>query len=421
MHDGLVGMPPASVAKAITCAYGLDRLGADFRFTTTVQAAGPIENGRLDGDLWLVGGGDPLFGTDELNDLTRQMAEAGLREVTGALRIASGALPDIDQIDPDQPPHVGYNPAVGQLNLNFNRVHFDWERQGSGYAVRMDARSETVRPPINRIGMRVEDRGGPVYTYSQSGGGEQWTVARSALGNGGARWLPVRDPARYVAEVFQVLSRSRGIVLNPVRVGGRPPASARIIAGHAGAPLRDVLRSMMRFSTNLTAECVGLTASVAGGANPRSLQASAGQMERWMRNTLGARTPDFVDHSGLGEESRVRARDMATALVATGADGPVRALMRPVRMLDAEGAPVENHPVRAVAKTGTLNFVSTLAGFARAPSGRDLVFAIFCADLPRRNALPDPQMERPDGGRTYNRRAKRLQSQLIQRWAELYG
>ena len=202
MHDGLVGMPPASVAKAITCAYGLDRLGADFRFTTTVQAAGPIENGRLEGDLWLVGGGDPLFGTDELNDLTRQMAEAGLREVTGALRIAAGPLPDVEQIDPDQPPHVGYNPAVGPLNLNFNRVHFDWERQGSDYAVRMDARSETVRPPINRIAMRVEDRGGPVYTYSQSGSGEQWTVARSALGNGGARWLPVRDPGAVCGRGF---------------------------------------------------------------------------------------------------------------------------------------------------------------------------------------------------------------------------
>ena len=269
--------------------------------------------------------------------------------------------------------------------------------------------------------MSIADRGGPVYTYARTEGREEWTVARAALGNGGARWLPVRDPAQYAAEVFQVLSRSRGIVLGPVRVGGRPPEGARIIAGHAGAPLTDVLRSMMRFSTNITAECVGLTASVAGGARPRSLNASGAQMGRWMRDTLGARNPDFVDHSGLGEESRLRARDMVTALAAMGAENPVRALMRPVRILDDQGAPVENHPVAAVAKTGTLNFVSSLAGFARAPSGRDLAFAIFCADLPRRNALPDPQMERPEGGRAYNRRAKRLQSRLIERWGELYG
>ena len=170
---------------------------------------------------------------------------------------------------------------------------------------------------------------------------------------------------------------------------------------------------MMRHSTNITAECIGLTASVAGGANPRTLTASGSQMGRWMRDALGARQARFVDHSGLGEESRLRARDMVTALVATGADGPVRSLMRPVRMYNAEGGVIENHPVAAVAKTGTLNFVSSLAGFARAPSGRDLAFAIFCADLPRRNALPDPQMERPEGGRAYNRRAKRLQTRLL--------
>jgi D-alanyl-D-alanine carboxypeptidase/D-alanyl-D-alanine-endopeptidase (penicillin-binding protein 4) len=39
-------------------------------------------------------------------------------------------LPAIDQIDPAQLPHVGYNPSVSALNLNFNRVFFEWERAG---------------------------------------------------------------------------------------------------------------------------------------------------------------------------------------------------------------------------------------------------------------------------------------------------
>lgn len=420
LNDGLLGLPPASVTKAVTSAYGLTRLGPDFRFSTTVVADGPLVGGRLDGDLWLMGTGDPLFGTDELNDLTRQLAEAGVREVTGEFRVAAGPLPAIDRIDPDQPDHVGYNPSVGSLNLNFNRVHFEWERENNGYRVQMDARSETIQPPVIRLGMTVAERTEPVYTYRQADGREEWTVARGALGNGGSRWLPVRDPALYAAEVFQVLCRSRGIVLRPARVGGRPPQSGRILAGHVSPPLVDILRSMMRFSTNITAETIGLTASQAGGATPRNLTASGMQMSRWMRDTLGARSPRFVDHSGLGEESRLRARDMVSALVATGANGPVRSLMRPVRMVDDAGATISDPAVTAVAKTGTLNFVSSLAGFARTPSGRDLAFAIFCADLPRRNALPDPQMERPVGGRSYNRRAKWLQSRLIERWGVLF-
>ncbi|MEM9755372.1 MAG: D-alanyl-D-alanine carboxypeptidase, partial [Pseudomonadota bacterium] len=268
MHDGLLGLPPASVAKAVTCAYGLERLGPGFRFVTRVVADGPIRNGRLDGDLWIVGGGDPMFGTDDLAALVRALAEAGLREVTGTLRLATGLLPHVREIDPDQPVEVGYNPSIGALNLNFNRVHFEWVRESGGYTVRMDARSENVRPPVTRMRVEIVEREAPVYTFREAGGREVWTVARGALGNGGARWLPVRDPALYAAEVFQVLARSRGIVLDGPRQGGAPSAGATVLAEHTSAPLRDILRSMMRFSTNITAECIGLMSTRAGGTNP---------------------------------------------------------------------------------------------------------------------------------------------------------
>jgi D-alanyl-D-alanine carboxypeptidase/D-alanyl-D-alanine-endopeptidase (penicillin-binding protein 4) len=43
---------------------------------------------------------------------------------------------------------VGYNPSVSALNLNFNRVFFEWERAGEEYAVRMDARSDNHSPMV---------------------------------------------------------------------------------------------------------------------------------------------------------------------------------------------------------------------------------------------------------------------------------
>ncbi|MBF9030504.1 D-alanyl-D-alanine carboxypeptidase/D-alanyl-D-alanine-endopeptidase [Rhodobacterales bacterium HKCCE3408] len=417
----LYGMPPASVAKSVTCAYALDRLGPGYRFRTRLLAAGPVTNGRLDGDLWLVGGGDPVLVTDDLNDMARQLAEIGLREVTGQLRIAAGPLPGIHEIDPEQPPHVGYNPAVGDLNLNFNRVHFEWTRTGNGYDVSMDARSESIRPAVTRQRMRVEDRQGPVYTYSEAEGREDWTVARGALGESGARWLPVRNPALYTAEVLQVLCRSRGLVLEGPEQGGAPPEDARVMAEHVSEPLEDILGGMMEWSTNITAEAVGLLATRAGGTEPESLAHSAAAMTEWMKARLGARNPHFVDHSGLGEASRIPPGDMVRALVSLGADGLVRRLMKTIPMRDDEGNLVPDHPISVVAKTGTLNFVSCLAGYAETPGGRDLAFGIFCADLPRRQALTEAEMERPPGGRSYSGRARRLQQQLIERWALVYG
>jgi D-alanyl-D-alanine carboxypeptidase/D-alanyl-D-alanine-endopeptidase (penicillin-binding protein 4) len=421
VFNALYPLPPASVAKAVTTAYGLDRLGPGYRFRTTLVTDGTVTDGRLDGDLWLVGGGDPVLDTDALDEMARTLVQNGVREVTGAFRIATDALPAIDQIDPEQLPHVGYNPSVSALNLNFNRVFFEWERAGDEYAVRMDARSDNHSPGVTVSRMTVEPRDYPVYTFDRTETGDEWTVARSALGNGGGRWLPVRRPAAYVAEVFQVQARAQGLALGAPVFSESAPPEAQVLVEHTSAPLEDLLRGMMRWSTNLTAEVVGLTATQAGGVRPTTLAESGQEMAMWMRDRLGARQARFIDHSGLGVGSRVRPHDMTRALVAAGPNGLLRGLMRDIPVLDDAGNSIPDHPLQVVAKTGTLNFVSTLAGYVQIPSGRVLAFAVFCADLDRRDSLTRDQMERPPGGRSYNTRAKRLQQQLVRRWGRLFA
>ena len=427
--DPLLPMPPASTAKAITTAYALDRLGADHRFRTRLVADGPISGGRLDGNLWLVGGGDPVLDTDALAAMVGDLlADAGITEVTGRLMLDHGALPYIREIDPGQPPEAGYNPAMSGLNLNFNRVHFQWLREDGGYSVSMDARSGSLRPMVRLAAMQVVDRRYPVYTFAEEGGVERWTVAREALGEGGGRWLPVRRPHLYAADVFLTLAADAGLALAaPGRggAGGAPaavPADGALLVDRESPPLSEILRGMMRWSTNLTAEVAGLTATRAQGGSPEGLVASARQMDNWARNALGPQQPRFVDHSGLGDASRIHAADMTRAMVNAGPSGALRALMRDVPLRTEAGEIIEGHPVAVSAKTGTLNFVSALAGYARhRRTDRDLAFAIFCADLPRRAALTAEQRVRPPGARSYNGRAKRLQQALIERWGQVYG
>lgn len=417
----LLPLPPASVAKSISCAYALDRLGPNFRFRTRLVSDGVLADGRLDGDLWLVGSGDPLLDTDSLGAMADELANMGVREVTGQFRVATGALPEIWQIDPDQLPYVGYNPAVSALNLNFNRVHFEWQRVGDSYTISMDARSASRRPGVRVARMRVAERTSPVFTYADADTHDAWTVARGALGNAGARWLPVRRPAAYMAEVFQTLMAGQGVRLAAPTFAPSAPETALVLVEHTSEPLEDILRGMMLWSTNLTAEVVGLMATQAAGSRAESLPQSGAEMTRWMSDTLGARNAIFVDHSGLGVGSRIRPQDMTHALVAAGPDSLLRDLMKDIPMRDSAGNTVADHPVQVVAKTGTLHFVSTLAGYARTPSGRDLAFTIFSADLDRRDAIPENQREQPTGTRTYNRAAKRMQQALIERWAAVYA
>lgn len=413
-------MPPASVAKSITAVYALDALGPDFRFSTRLVATGALRNGRLDGDLILVGAGDPTLDTDALATMASELQATGLREIGGRFLVDDGALPYVRAIDPGQPAHVSYNPAVCGLNLNFNRVHFEWRRAQNGYQLAMEARSERARPAVSVARMRVSDRRAPLFTYDERDGVESWTVAAPALGRQGSRWLPVRRPAAYAGEVFQVLARAQGITL-PRPLQGRAAASGTVLVEHLSEDMTTILTGMMKWSTNLTAEAVGLTASARRGPMPTSLADSAARMETWLAGRTALQQAHFVDHSGLGAESRISAGEMVAMLAQAAPDGALQRLMKHIPMKDARGRPIRNSPTTVNAKTGTLNFVSGLAGYVEAPSNDAYAFAIFAANLERRQDLGPDDMERPEGGRGWTGRARGLQQKLIERWVSVYG
>ena len=409
-------LPPASVTKALTALYALENLGRGRRMVSRVLATGPMRGGTIDGDLILAGGGDPTLQTDQLGDLVARLAKSGLKGVTGRLLYWEGALPQLDRIVNDQPDQVGYNPAISGLNLNFNRVHFSWKRAGSGYALGVDARGGRFVPPVASIGVSVVSRDSPVYTYRRERGQENWTVAASALGKEGSRWLPVRLPGLYMAGVFRALASAQGITLPQPQAVSRIPAGAVELGRVESAPTPDMLRDMLRYSTNITAECLGLAASGAGG-----LGASATAMERWIASRFGARVA-LSDHSGLHGATRVTAGGLVRILRQAEAEGRgLRPLLHDAGMRDDSGKTIKGHAVQVPAKSGTLNFVSALAGYIVPPSGRELVFAILTGDPARRDAVPVAEREMAPGSKEWVGRSRRLQGQLISRWAARYG
>ncbi|WP_282077817.1 D-alanyl-D-alanine carboxypeptidase/D-alanyl-D-alanine endopeptidase [Epibacterium ulvae] len=412
-------LPPASVAKALTALYALDVLGPEHRFQTQLVATGPVVGGVLQGDLVLTGGGDSTLTTDHLAALARSLKSAGVREVKGGFRIWERALPNVKTIDPAQPDHVSYSPAVSGLALNFNRVHFEWKRAGQHWRVSMDARTDKYRPEVSVARMKIAQRTTPVYTYADKAGVDQWTVANRALGNGGTRWLPVRQPAAYAGDVLRTLVRSHGIQLPAPKITKTRPKGT-VLAVHQSAPLSVLLKDMLKYSNNLMAEMIGLSATVARGVNVSSLAASAAEMSRWAAQTYGMTNTKLVDHSGLGSASRMTPHDLVGALVIAHRTGQLKPLLKPVKLRDKNGREIKSHPVKVAAKTGTLNFVSGLGGFLTAADGTELVFAIFSADQETRAKIPRANRERPKGARTWNTKAKRLQQDLIERWGSVY-
>lgn len=421
-YHGQRALPPASVTKALTALYALDSLGSAYRFTTRVMVTGSVNNGIVTGDLVLVGGGDPTLDTNGLAVMAGKLKAAGIREVRGKFRVYDGMLPFVRSIDEGQPDHVGYSPAVSGIALNYNRVHFEWKRGSQGYAVSMDARSDKYRPDVGMAVMRVANRRLPVYTYKDERGKDSWTVANSALGKGGARWLPVRRPGEYAGDVFRTLARANGIVLKPAVMSNALPQGAQALVTQRSLTLDQILRGMLRYSNNLTAEMVGMTATaVRTGRRPSSLKASAREMSRWAASALNMKNSALIDHSGLGDASRMTARDLVGALIEVRKQGILRPLLKPIPIRDRNGRVLKGHPIKVNAKTGTLNFVSGLGGFMTAADGTELAFAIFAADTGTRARIKRADREGPQGAKGWNGRAKAFQQVLIARWGTLYG
>jgi D-alanyl-D-alanine carboxypeptidase/D-alanyl-D-alanine-endopeptidase (penicillin-binding protein 4) len=190
-----------------------------------------------------------------------------------------------------------------------------------------------------------------------------------------------------------------------------------LLATHRSEPLKEMMQAMLRFSTNITAEAAGLSATAAQTGQMRGLRTSAFGMARWAERRAGGITPHFVDHSGLGDLSRVSASDMVRMLMADGVRSTLQPIMRQINLVDNNNKQIEDARLSIRAKTGTLNFVSSLAGYVQTAQGRDLAFAIFSSDLEARAQGKLQGDESPPGARSWNRRARGLQQDILKHLA----
>lgn len=89
-HQGQIPMPAASLTKLATTLATLKHWPLDHQFETLVGFHGTLENGIVQGDLVVQGGGDPLFVWEEGIVLANHLQSLGIQQVTGDLVIVDG-------------------------------------------------------------------------------------------------------------------------------------------------------------------------------------------------------------------------------------------------------------------------------------------------------------------------------------------
>lgn len=408
---------PASTTKSITTLVTLSTLAPTTRFITRVHATGPLVDGVLQGDLTLVGGGDSALDTADLAQLARALRLKGVRKVLGRFDVTGIDGPVRPVLNAQQPLQAGYNPAIGPLCLNFNRALLRWRNRGGTLDLSTHAYADDHSVPARSVVFRSA-RGVRTPLHTLSGSRETWTIPAQDLRRDGERWFPVRRPALYAATVFRDLCAEQGILLPAPRETPNTPTGAPL-ALHQSDVVFAQVKKMMKYSTNLSAEMLGIAAAQRIDGTAATVEDAARATSGWLRRE-GIVQDDLVleNHSGLSTRSRITPRQMADILRAGDRRfGSGFAGLHTEGKLRGSGTGLPPYSFRT--KTGTMHFVRCLAGFIEV-EGRRATFAIFSTDDDRRAVLDarySPYDERrPPGAGRWLRRALDYENAVLRGW-----
>jgi D-alanyl-D-alanine carboxypeptidase/D-alanyl-D-alanine-endopeptidase (penicillin-binding protein 4) len=377
-------MTPASTFKVLVGAAALETLGPNYRFSTTFESVDdPAPDGKVDGDLFLVGSGDPLLTRDDLRGGVAALARAGVRDVSGAV-VADASLfsgPEVNRgWDPDDLQY-GYAAGTSALSLDQGTVEFHLVPTSPGVAARV-----RVLPPSDmvRVTGAIVTSYTTLLTIQRDPARNDFTLdGRVEAGAEQSFWRPVTDLPRYAAGVARAMLRERGIAVESGIRTGVAPLAPLVLWRHRSPPLREIVHEMMLESNNHFAEqllrAVGATRGAGteanGGLVERAILARGGVPQDGLR---------IVDGSGLAPSDRVAPLTLAVLLarVAQEPVGPlfvgalprvgIEGTVRHRRVRDALG--------RARAKSGHIANVNALTGYVQTRRHGRIAFAILVND-----------------------------------------
>ena len=409
---------PASTTKLATAVVALDVLGPDHRYRTELLVQGVVEEGVLQGDLILKGGGDPALDVADLLGLVVRLETSGIRRVEGRFLVDDMALPRLSEIEPTQPLEAAYNPGIGALSLAFNRVRVSWRGGATVRTATLPPLEEAIFEPapprmLPPSGIELKTAGGDAVVWRVADRGRRYQE----------RSLPVKDPGLHAGRFFHRLAAAQGIELGPPLRGTAYPG-AQLLAVHESVPLRRLLRDMLVYSNNMMAELIGLSAAARLGNTSSGLDAAGELLLRhlqllmpevdWQDAALG-------NHSGLDGEARLTPRQLA-AIAHYGWRTDALPALLPGGGWSGTLANRFDDPSNALrvwAKTGTVNYGSALAGYLFPASDRPAVFVTMVSDLDARatyDALPRPTRSANGAANAWNARARALQDDLVEGW-----
>ncbi|MBR5676757.1 MAG: D-alanyl-D-alanine carboxypeptidase/D-alanyl-D-alanine-endopeptidase [Paludibacteraceae bacterium] len=392
-------VPPASVMKLLTTGAALETLGPDFRFPTTLEYSGTIENGVLKGNLYVHGSCDPSLGwqgkTAFFNQWIKAVKSAGIQRIEGGI-VADMTMLDGEAQNPAwlcEDAGNYYAPGIFALNYYGNTMNIvlkSGEPGSIATVVKTEPQVEDVYF-INHIRCdKISYDGAFVSGLPYSRERYLTGVVPSNLGTFGVKGdLP--NPGLLLARHFTSRLREAGIEVKrdaTYEADYNPLAPARTeLYIHYSEPLSELIKETNVNSNNLYAEAIfrylGTRYTLPGSIhNSQDLL-----RDYWRRRGVEMQSAIIKDGCGLAPQDAVSAKAFVQLLTimarssnkdAWMASLPTSGLTGTLKTL-CPGTALEG---RIHAKSGTIAGTKNFAGYIDMPNGETWVFAILINSAP---------------------------------------
>ncbi len=375
---------PASTMKVLTTLAALEQLGPNFTWNTKVYALGPVNDGILQGDLLIKGGGDPYLLEDQVRNMLKAVQRAGIIRITGDLLLDTSYFDAGTGQDNliDNKKDRAYNVLPNALMSNFQAVTFYIHPSADGKHVDIHADPALSNLQITndvhlkkgacegyQHGLRfLEDAARPEHVV--------WSGDYPASCREDAMVRAVLTPETFFFGLFGKLWAELGGEFNGSLRTAKAPENVPTLVQWSSPPLADVIRSINKFSNNLMTRQTLLTLGAERSGAPATV-ANGGAVVGEYLQMLGINSDALVvsNGAGLAREARITPSllnqvlqhghdspymaEFVSSLPLNGIDGTMRNRLRSERMRG-------NMHI----KTGTLDEVSAVAGYVTAKSGK---------------------------------------------------
>ncbi len=392
VHQATAALNPASTMKLLTSYASLSLLGPAYRWKTEIYTDGPLQNGVLNGNLYIKGYGDPSFSTDDFSHLLHRLRQSGVREIKGDLVIDNSyiASQSTGAGSFDGESSRAYNATPSAFLLNQKTSSFRFDADAEHVIISMEPElSEIAVTNLLKLGKAdcASWRNAINYDVKQANGLATVTFNGVFPANCTEKYLELLtlDESHFDYYLFRRIWKSLGGDFNGnIRMQALPTNASKLLQQDSKT-LAQILPDMNKWSNNLIARQLLLTIAEKV-APPATEEKGVIAVKQWLASQ-GLQFDELTieNGSGLSRIERISAQHLGQLLTHAYYSPVMPELISslPIAALDGTMQRRLKDSIlqgRAHLKTGTINGVYTLAGYVLGKQGKRYVVVFMAND-----------------------------------------